>query len=235
MGNEYDMEYTGGVVLVNYQQPVSYPYDREQTNFPKLLRMFAVSILISAIGSAVGTAFVPPGLILPLAIVEILMLIGAFMVRRRGIRIGYAFTFGFVFISGVTLGPTLQHYAATVGSGLVNVAFFLTAFIFVGLASYAYVSKRDFGFLGGMLFAGLIGLVLLQVLNLFVPLGTSMQLFMASAGILIFSGYILYDISNYKHGLADEDVPLAVISLYLDFINLFLSLLRLLGILNNDD
>ncbi|MGC5328716.1 Bax inhibitor-1/YccA family protein [Brevibacillus sp. SYSU BS000544] len=218
---------------MNYQTDV-HSYEQE-TNFPKLLRMFAISLLVSAIGSAVGTEFVPPALIIPLIVVELLLLVGAFILRRRGVRVGYGFTFSFVFISGITLGPTLQHYAATSGALIVNAAFLLTALIFVGLASYAYVSKRDFSFLGGILFAGLIGLILLQVLNLFVPLGSSMQLLMASAGILIFSGYILYDISNYKYGVADEDIPLAVISLYLDFINLFLSLLRLLGILSSDD
>lgn len=214
---------------------VSQPYDRVESNFSKLLRMFAVSLLVSAIGSAFGTMFVPPELILPLVIVELLMLIGAFMVRRRGVRVGYLFTFAFVFISGITLGPTLQYYAMRGDAALVNTAFFLTAGIFVGLATYAYLSKRDFSFLGGMLFAGLIGLILLHLLNLFVPLGSTMQLLMASAGVLIFSGYILYDISNYKYGIADDAIPLAVLSLYLDFINLFLSLLRLLGIMNSDD
>lgn len=219
---------------MNYETHV-HSVGREETNFPKLLRMFAVSLLVSAIGSAVGTTFVPRSMIMPLVILELLMLFGAFMLRRRGVRVGYLFTFAFVFISGITLGPTLQHYAATVGATLVNTAFFLTALIFVGLAGYAYVSKRDFSFLGGILFAGLIGLILLQVLNLFIPLGSSMHLMMASAGILIFSGYILYDISNYRYGVAEEDIPLAVLSLYLDFINLFLSILRFLGILNNDD
>ncbi|WP_255298538.1 Bax inhibitor-1/YccA family protein [Brevibacillus dissolubilis] len=212
----------------------SRPID-DRANFQKLLRMFAISLLVSAIGSAVGTAFVPPALILPLVIVQLLMLVGAFIVRRRGTRVGYGFTFAFVFISGITLGPTLQYYAMHNGAALVNTAFILTAAIFTGLASYAYVSKRDFSFLGGFLFAGLIGLILLQVINMFVPLGTSVELMIASAGILIFSGYILYDISNYKHGLAEEDIPLAVVNLYLDFINLFLSLLRLLGILSSDD
>ncbi|UFJ40967.1 Bax inhibitor-1/YccA family protein [Brevibacillus humidisoli] len=218
---------------MNYE--VTQPYGSVETNFSKLLRMFAVSLLVSAIGCAFGTMFVPPALILPLVIVELLMLVGAFIFRRRGVRVGYLFTFAFVFISGITLGPTLQYYAMRGDAALVNIAFFLTAGIFVGLAAYAYVSKRDFSFLGGMLFAGLIGLILLQVLNLFLPLGSGMQMLMASAGVLIFSGYILYDISNYKHGVAEEDIPLAVISLYLDFINLFLSLLRLLGLFGGND
>jgi FtsH-binding integral membrane protein len=53
---------------------------------------------------------------------------------------------------------------------------------------------------------------------------------LAAGGVLIFSGFILYDISQYRQGLTNEAIPLAVLNLYLDFINLFLSLLRLLGI-----
>ncbi|OAJ72638.1 hypothetical protein AYJ08_17805 [Brevibacillus sp. SKDU10] len=215
----------------NYSEQVY----REESNFPKILRLFAISLLVSTIGSAVGTAFVPPAFILPLVVVELLMLFGAFFMRRKGVRIGYGFLFAFVFISGITLGPTLQYYAMKNGALLVNAAFLITTVIFISLAGYAYVSKRDFSSIGGFLFAALIGLILLQVLNLFIPLGTGMQLLIASGGILIFSGYILYDVSQFKHGVEEDDVPMAVISLYLDFINLFLSLLRLLGILNSDD
>ncbi|MBO8164076.1 MAG: Bax inhibitor-1/YccA family protein [Brevibacillus sp.] len=222
-----------GVPLVNYE--VSQSYGSVETNFSKLLRMFAISLLVSAIGSAFGTMFIPPEFILPLVVVELLMLVGAFVFRRRGVRVGYLFTFAFVFISGITLGPTLQYYAMRGEAALVNTAFFLTAGIFVGLAAYAYLSKRDFSFLGGILFVGLIGLILLQVLNLFIPLGTPVQMLIAAGGVLLFSGFILYDISNYKYGIADEDIPLAVISLYLDFINLFLSLLRLLGLFSSSD
>jgi FtsH-binding integral membrane protein len=221
---------------MNYQyQQQSQVFQYEESNFPKILRMFAISLLVSAIGSLVGTTIVPPEWILPLVVVEILMLVGAFFVRRRGTAIGFTFTFAFVFISGITLGPVLQYYAMNGGAALVNTAFILTAVIFTSLAGYAYVSKRDFSFLGGFLFAGLIAIILLQVIGLFIPLGSTMQLFIASAGILLFSGYVLYDISNYKYGIADEDVPLAVLNLYLDFINLFLYLLRFLNILNSDD
>ena len=64
--------------------------------------------------------------------------------------------------------------------------------------------------------------------------GGTLGSFIAAGGVLIFSGFILYDISQYKHGLPDEAIPLAVLNLYLSFINLFLYMLRLLGILSRD-
>ena len=55
-------------------------------------------------------------------------------------------------------------------------------------------------------------------------------------GVLVFSGYVLFDFSRMKHyGVRAEDVPLMALNLYLDFINLFISILRILGILNSRD
>lgn len=203
-------------------------------SFHKLMRMFTLSILISFIGTAVGMAL-PPVVFLPLVIVEIGMLISAFVIRRRKRAIGYPFVFAFCFISGITVYPTIAHYASIGGSSLVMTAFAVTTVAFAGLSFYAYYSKRDFSFLGGMLFVGLIALIGFAVVGLFAggysgPLGLGI----AVLGVLVFSGYILYDISHYRQGLTADMIPLAVLNLYLDFINLFLYVLRFLGILSDD-
>jgi modulator of FtsH protease len=198
--------------------------------FHKLMRMFTLSILISFIGTVAGTQ-IPPALFLPLIIVEFVMLIAAFFVRRRGKAIGYGFVYGFCFLSGVTIYPTIAYYATSYGTGLVTDAFMLTAISFAALTLYAYLSKRDFSFLGGFLMIGLITLIGFSLIGMFTGgFGGTLGLVIAIAGILLFSGFILYDISQYKHGIADKDIPLAVLSLYLNFINLFLFFLRLLGI-----
>lgn len=211
--------------------------EREEYNSPfhKLMRMFTISILISFIGTAVGT-MLPPALFIPLVVVELVMVISAFWIRRGKKAIGYPFVFAFTFISGVTLYPTIAHYANIGGSSLVLTAFSVTTAGFAALSLYAYRSKRDFSFLGGMLTIGLVTLIGFALVSLFTggfsgPLGMGI----AVLGVLIFSGYILYDISRYKNGLTEEMIPLAVMSLYLDFINLFLYVLRLLGILSSDD
>lgn len=198
--------------------------------FHKLLRMFTLSILISFIGMIVGME-VPPALFLPLVIVEFGMLLFAFLIRRRKNAIGYPFVYAFCFLSGITIYPTIAHYASVGGSNLINTAFIITVSIFAGLTMYAYVSKKDFSFLGGFLTIGLFTLVGFSLVGLFFGgFGGTLSLALAVGGVVIFSGYILYDISQYKQGLTEEMIPLAVLNLYLDFINLFLSVLRILGI-----
>ncbi|MBP1994621.1 Bax inhibitor-1/YccA family protein [Paenibacillus eucommiae] len=201
------------------------------TSFHKLLRMFTLSILVSFIGTYVGMEFVPVEWIIPLVIVEFIMLISAFFIRRsKGRSVGYLFVYAFCFISGITIFPSVMHYANVGGSGLISTAFIVTTVIFGGLTLYAYYSKRDFTFLGGFLMVGLLTLIGFSLVGMFIGgFGSTLGLMIAIGGVLIFSGFILYDISQYRHGLADEAIPMAVLSLYLSFINLFLYILRLLG------
>jgi modulator of FtsH protease len=203
--------------------------------FHKLMRMFAISVLVSFIGTAVGLAWLPPALVLPLVVVELIMLVSAFLIHRRGKPVGYPFVFVFCFISGVTIFPAVQYYMGVGGSALIIQAFALTTLIYAGLAVYAYYSKRDFSFLRSFLMVGVLTLIGLGIIGLFTG-GYSgpMGLAIAFAGIMIFSGFVLYDISQYRHGVPDEMIPLAVLSLYLTFINLFLYVLRFFGILQDD-
>ncbi|MDB5053384.1 MAG: rane protein [Bacilli bacterium] len=238
---KYDtIEVTGQTVKLLIEVGFSMDYEQRESSmgmekvynesFHKLLRMFTLSILISFIGTLIGTQ-VPTGLFLPLVVVELIMMFSAFFFRRNKRPIGYLFVYSFTFISGITIYPTIAHYASIGGTSLINTAFILTVVIFGSLSAYAYYSKRDFSFLGGFLMVGLMTLVGFGIVSLFIggfsgPLGTTI----AAGGVLIFSGFILYDISRYRQGLTDENIPLAVLNLYLDFINLFLYLLRFLGI-----
>jgi FtsH-binding integral membrane protein len=225
---------------MDFQQNPALTQENERTyntSFHKLMRMFTISLLVAFIGTAVGIAFIPPALILPLVIVEIGMLIAAMFVRRKGKSIGYGFLFTFVFISGITLFPAINYYTAVGGASLVNTAFILTVAIFAGLSTYAYYSKRDFSFLRGFLMVGLFALIGFSIIGIFVPgMNTgALGLIIGFFGVLVFSGFILYDISQYKNGVPEEMIPLAVLGLYLSFINLFLYLLQILGILSSDD
>lgn len=223
---------------MNLEQQQSLSGEHQSTYnapFHKLLRMFTLSILVSFIGSFVGM-FIPPALFLPLIIVELVMLVAAFFIRRKGKSIGYGFVFTFCLISGITVFPSISYYTSVGGPSLVTTAFLLTGIIFGGLTAYAYYSKRDFSFLGGFLTVGILVLIGFSLIGLFTGgFGGTLGLMIAAFGVIIFSGFILYDISQYKHGLPDEEIPLAVLNLYLNFINLFLYLLRLLGILSSDD
>lgn len=203
-------------------------------HLPSVLRTFAASLGFAFIGTMAGV-FVPPALFLPLAILELVMLIAAFFFRRKK-AISYSFLYVFTFISGVTLYPIVAYYMAAAGANVVVMAFATTTVVFTGVAIYATKSKQNFSFLGGFLLAALLAMVAIGIFNIFSPLSSTAMLAYSFIGVLVFSGYVLFDFSRMKHyGVRAEEVPLMALSLYLDFINLFISILRIFGILNSRD
>ncbi|MBO0960666.1 Bax inhibitor-1/YccA family protein [Neobacillus sp. MM2021_6] len=201
---------------------------------PSVLRTFALSLAIAFLGTMAGV-YVPPSLFLPLAILEFVMILAAVFFRRKK-AISYSFLYIFTFISGITLYPIVAYYAATAGANVVIMAFATTTIVFSGISIYAAKSKRNFSFLGGFLLAALLAMVAIGLFNMFSPLSSTGMLAYSFIGVLVFSGYVLFDINRMKnYGVRAEDVPLMALSLYLDFINLFVSILRIFGILNSRD
>jgi FtsH-binding integral membrane protein len=128
---------------------------------------------------------------------------------------------------GLMLGPILQvalHLKN--GAQLVGLAAGGTGIIFVSLASVATVTKKDFSFIGNFLFIGLILLVVASFANLFFQT-PALALALSGISVLIFSGYILYDVSRIVQG-GETNYVMATLSLYLDIYNLFVNLLQLL-------
>ena len=211
-------------------------YTQTSTEFmPSVLRTFALSLAIAFLGTMAGAFVVPPGLFMPLMILEFIMLITAFFFRRRK-AVSYGFLYIFTFISGITLYPIVAYYLSTSGANVVGMAFASTTVVFSGIAIYAAKSKRNFSFLGGFLLAAILALVAISLYNIFFPLSSTGMLAYSFVGVLVFSGYVLFDISRMKHyGVRAEDVPLMALNLYLDFVNLFISILRILGIVSSRD
>ena len=210
-------------------------YTQTSTEFlPSVIRTFALSLAIAFVGTMAGT-FVPPALFLPLAILEFVLLMIAFFFRRKK-AISYTFLYIFTFISGVTLYPIVSYYALSAGANVVMMAFATTTVVFTGVAVYATKSKRNFSFLGGFLLAALLALVVISIWNIFMPLSSTAMLAFSFIGVVVFSGYVLFDFNRMKHyGVSAEEVPLMALNLYLDFINLFVSILRIFGILSSKD
>lgn len=201
---------------------------------PAVLRTFAFSLGIAFIGTMAGV-FVPPALFLPLVILEVGMLIFAFIIRRKK-AMSYSFLYAFTFISGLTTYPIVSHYLAVIGPAPVISALGTTTVVFAGLAIYASTTKRDLSFLGGMLMAALLALIAISIFHLIWPLSSTGMLAFSFIGVLVFSGYVLYDFNRMKHyGVTAEEVPLMALNLYLDFVNLFINILRIFGILGSDD
>jgi hypothetical protein len=115
--------------------------------------------------------------------------------------------------------------------------FFITAGTFGAMSLYGYATKKDLSSWGSFLFMGLIGIILASVVNIF--LHSEMVTWVVSCiGVLIFTGLTAYDTNQLKtlasNGFANEETAnktavIGALKLYLDFINLFLMLLRLLG------
>lgn len=148
--------------------------------------------------------------------------------------VNLAVLFGFTFISGLTIAPLLAAiFAMPAGASIVGQAFLMTSVAFGGISMFAMTTKRDFSNMGKFLFIALIIMIVGGISNIFIQ-SSMFQLVIASAGALLFSAFILYDTQQIIRGGYDSPID-ATLSLYLDFFNLFVSLLQILGIMNSND
>jgi FtsH-binding integral membrane protein len=124
----------------------------------------------------------------------------------------------------------------TLGTGLVIKALAVSAGAFLIASIVAANTSLDFSFLNGFLFIGLMALLLMGIVSIFTGFSSVMSLVYALLGIGVFVGYILFDVNRIaRQGLSAQMVPWVVLSLYLDFVNLFLFVLRLMGVLQSSD
>jgi len=138
-------------------------------------------------------------------------------------------------LNGVTLSTILLYYTAS----SVTATFFVTAGMFGAMAVYGFVTKKDLSSWGSFLFMGLIGIIIASVVNMF--LGSSMMSWVISGiGVIIFTGLTAYDVQQItrmgEQGIMNggesairKGAIMGALKLYLDFINLFLMLLRFMG------
>lgn len=135
-------------------------------------------------------------------------------------------------LNGLTLASIFLLYTYE----SVAAVFFITAGTFGVTAAYGYTTKADLSKWGSILFMALIGLIIASVVNMFLQ-STAVMWVLTYAGVLIFVGLTAYDMQRLKqmaHSLTDEETVskfavLGALTLYLDFINLFLNLLRIFG------
>jgi modulator of FtsH protease len=162
-----------------------------------------------------------------------LLMFGVMMAMLFGVSalrnspMGVILLLGFTFVAGIFLGPILQvALSLRNGSQLVGLAAGGTGLIFMTLATYATVSKRDFSFMGKFLFIGLILLVVASLANLFFQI-PALSLTISAIAVLLFSAYLLFDISRIVNG-GETNYVMATMSVYLNLYNLFINLLNLL-------
>jgi len=205
-------------------------------------QLVAGSLIAGAVGAYVGMGFVP-NMVNHItgsltftywgSVILEFVLLFALLAAKNKTPVNLILLFAFTFMSGFTLAPTLAFYIAANMGYVIGEAFGLTAIAFFGLTIFAMNTKRDFTTMGKILFITLIVLIVAGIINIFwhQPL---LQLIIASVGAILFSFFILYDTQNIIRGNVSSEIEAAV-ALYLDFLNLFISLLQILGFLNRED
>jgi modulator of FtsH protease len=197
-------------------------------------QLFAGSLIGGAVGAYLGMSFMPAGGFgfWGVVILEFALLFGVYAVKDKP-GINLAMLFAFTFVSGLTISPLLNAYVGRGMGGIVGEAFLLTSIAFGGLSLFAMNTKKDYTTMGKMLFITLIIVVVAGLLNLFFH-SPMLQLAIAVVSSVLFSFFILYDTQNVIQGNYGSPIE-GAIALYLDFFNLFISLLQILGIFGDEE
>ena len=190
--------------------------------------LLSMTLLFSALTAGLSMAYnMPhPGLFMTLAgYFGLLFLVQALRNSVWGIAAVFALT-GFM---GLTLGPILNLYVSHFANGtqLVMTALGGTGAIFVGLSTYALTTRKDFSFMGGFIFTGILVGFLAGIGAAIFALPT-LSLVVSGMFVLLMSGLILYQTSAMIHG-GERNYILATVTLYVSIYNLFTSLLHLLA------
>jgi FtsH-binding integral membrane protein len=203
----------------------------EPTFFGKVMTFFALAILASAAGIFVTNMYwmgfftANPALIYVLFAVDLgIIFTSRYWSKKIPLN---RFLFGlFAFITGVTIAPLLTVVAATPGgAAILTKALLATGCMFTATAVIGWTTKFDLSGLRGFLVMGLIGMIVISVIGIFLPWGSTFELIFSGAGILLFSGFTMYDFQKLKQFPEDRYID-AALMLYLDIFNLFLFILR---------
>jgi len=190
--------------------------------------LLSVTLIFSALMAVVSTMVNTSYAVSLGCSVGALALIWFVLPKTANSAAGIGVVFAFTGLLGFGLGPLLNHYLSMAnGSELIATAMGGTAAIFLGLSGYALTTQRDFSFLGGFLFAGLLVVLMGALAGIFLQM-PGLYLAINAAVILLFSGFILFDTSRIVNG-GETNYIMATTGLYLGIYNIFTSLLHLLG------
>ncbi len=156
----------------------------------------------------------------------------SFRIQRMSFATAQSVFWGYAALMGIGLAPVLLLYT---GASVAQV-FFITAATFGAMSLWGYTTKRDLTGFGSFLFMGLIGIIIASLVGMFWH-STALQWMISVAGVLIFTGLTAYDTQSIKESyyvgddgtVAGKKAIMGALRLYLDFVNLFLMLLRLFG------
>lgn len=214
-----------------------------QTEVSKVLRntymllglTLAFSAVTAGISMAAGIGY-GAGLVMSLVALGLVWFV---LPRTANSATGLVVVFAFTGLIGAGLGPTLNHYVKMANGGtIIMQALGGTAAVFIGLSAYVLTTRKNFNFLGGFVAAGIM-LMLAAVLflvgaSLFGYQFSTMSLVLSAGIVLLMSALILYQTSEIIHG-GETNYILATTTLFMSIVNLFTSLLQLLGFASRED
>jgi modulator of FtsH protease len=213
-------------------QPAAQVSVAERMSFiRKVYALFFAATLFAIAGVGIALVFTP--LLMAVAyhpFIALILMLGAVM-GAQAVRhvpgVNLLALFGFTTLTGIVISPLVAIVSQNNPASLLQ-AGVLTVGIFGGLTAYAFISKKDFSFLRGMVVTGLIVIILAGVLNIFLA-SSAFSFAISTAALILFSGFVLYDTSNIIRRYPTNEYVAGALALYLDFWNIFLALLRILN------
>lgn len=228
MNNQYEISQQG-----------SNPLAREQNSVLRNTYMLlALSMVPTVLGAVVGVQL-QFSFLAGSPFIAFMLFLGiawAFMYgieRNKNSALGIGLLLGFTFFMGLMLSRILQvALGFSNGGSMIAMAAGGSGAVFFTMATIATVSKRDFSGMGKFLFIGMIVVLLAAVANIFFQI-PALSLTIAAAAVMIFSAYILYDLSRIVQG-GETNYVSATLAVYLDIYNVFVSLLQLIMAFTGD-
>ena len=200
----------------------------------RVLGLLGFAFLFTAGGALIGQRLGPVAFLLALVGTFGTLIPLLFLKERAPLNL--ALLYGFATFSGMSLGLVLETYLARgLGTIVLNAAA-TTAAVTIAAGAYGYTTKRDLSGLGGLLFVGLLGVLVASLVGLFVQLPL-LYLGISAVSAVLFTGFLVYDLNRVANarGATEGETILLAVSVYLDILNLFLALLRLFGLFGNDE
>jgi FtsH-binding integral membrane protein len=217
---------TVGLVLTGLSALITYYLSVSATPTPYQV---GSNLYLTSFGAALfGSPLMWVLVLLPIGLVFFL----SFRISSMSVGAAQATFWGYAALLGVSLSTIFLVYTAT----SITQVFLITAATFGAMSLWGYTTQRDLTAMGSFLFMGLIGIIIASVVNIFVG-WSALNFAISVLGVVIFTGLTAYDTQKIKEmyyvgddgTVAGRKAIMGALSLYLDFINLFLMLLRLFG------
>lgn len=207
----------------------------ENSFYSKVMLWLGISFAVAAIGTFVLGPLVPPAAVLPLYLVVLVALIASAFARKAKKFMG-AFAVAVPTVLGIVLYPTLNAYISSGSGDIVGMAALGTALVFGVMAYWGWTSKKSMYRAMPALFAILIGVIVLSLLNAFIFHLSVLSFVISLAAVGVFAVYTFIDIQRIRDRAGADQLPPSsyALDIFLDIYNLFVSLLNIFGFLSRD-